>query len=384
MFATSIVNSNRDKNETKPEDVLIYTGQGGYSKAGESICDQKLKIGNLALVNSKKMGYPVRVTHKLKSLKSTISSMRWDKCEFIYDGLYTVFKYWPETTQNQKMVFMFELHRLPNQPRPDTKEVCLSGDISGGKERVKIRVLNSLNGEMPLPFSYMTSMVYPNSFEPVMQATGCNCINGCSDVQPCPCVLKNGGKIPFNKNGAINLPNSGVVHECGPQCRCPPTCTNRVSQHGPKHQLEIFKTESTGWGLRSRNYISSGSFICEYVGEFLRDNEADERSNDEYLFDIFNDDEKKDGFAIDAAMHGNIGRFINHSCSPNLVSVNVLYDHGDERMPHIMFFAGDKILPFRELTFDYNYNINLVRDKDGNIKKKDSYCGSHECTGRMY
>src|SRR4051812_42470596 len=69
-------------------------------------------------------------------------------------------------------------------------------------------------------------------------------------------------------------------------CRCPPTCHNRVSQHGVKIPLEIFKTGETGWGVRSLSSISSGSFICEYAGELLQDTEAEKRENNEYLFDI--------------------------------------------------------------------------------------------------
>uniref|UniRef100_F6H7Z2 Histone-lysine N-methyltransferase, H3 lysine-9 specific SUVH6 n=2 Tax=Vitis TaxID=3603 RepID=F6H7Z2_VITVI len=90
------------------------------------------------------------------------------------------------------------------------------------------------------------------------------------------------------------------------------------------------------------------------------------------------------GFTIDAAQYGNVGRFINHSCSPNLYAQNVLYDHDNKRIPHIMLFAAENIPPLQELTYHYNYTIDQVRDSNGNIKKKSCYCGSDECTGRMY
>ena len=67
------------------------------------------------------------------------------------------------------------------------------------------------------------------------------------------------------------------------------SCYNRVSQQGIKFQLEIFKTEARGWGVRSLNSIPSGSFICEYAGELLEEKEVERRtSNAEYLFDIGN------------------------------------------------------------------------------------------------
>lgn len=88
--------------------------------------------------------------------------------------------------------------------------------------------------------------------------------------------------------------------------------------------------------------------------------------------------------AIDAAHFGNVGRFINHSCSPNIYPQNVLYDHNDKRIPHIMFFAAKNIHPLQELAFDYNYKLDQIKDSNGNIKKKDCLCGSCKCRRRMY
>jgi euchromatic histone-lysine N-methyltransferase len=90
------------------------------------------------------------------------------------------------------------------------------------------------------------------------------------------------------------------------------------------------------------------------------------------------------GFTIDAAECGNIGRFINHSCSPNLYAQNVLWDHDDLRIPHIMFFAAETIPPLQELTYDYNYEIDHVEDMNGRIKFKVCQCGSPRCSGRLY
>ncbi|KAI3974924.1 hypothetical protein MKX01_005035 [Papaver californicum] len=126
-----------------------------------------------------------------------------------------------------------------------------------------------------------------------------------------------------------------LVYECGPLCKCPPLCHNRVSQHAIKYQLEIFKTKPRGWGVRSLNSIPSGSFICEYKGELLAENEADQRTgNDEYRFDLGRsknsnqsmgaglsnvippdlqsisiswENVEDEGFAIDALEYGSVG-----------------------------------------------------------------------------
>ena len=55
---------------------------------------------------------------------------------------------------------------------------------------------------------------------------------------------------------------------------------------------------------------------------------------------------------IDATKCGNIGRFINHSCSPNLHVKDVMYDHDDKNLPHKMLFAAKDIPAGRELSID--------------------------------
>ncbi|CAD6250063.1 unnamed protein product [Miscanthus lutarioriparius] len=222
--------------------------------------------------------------------------------------------------------------------------------------------------------------------------------------QKCACTVKNGGGFHFNDIGGLTE-GKPLIYECGPSCKCPPTCRNRVSQHGIKFRLQVFKTKSMGWGVRTLDFIPDGSFVCEYVGELLTDEEAQERKNDEYLFAIGNsyydaphwkaeikaipslqngpseDDETV--FAV-ALNRGNFARFINHCCTPNLFPQNVLHDHDNISMPHIMFFASEDIPPLKKLSYDYNYQIDKVYDSDGNIKMKHCFCGSNECNGRLY
>ncbi|RHN45569.1 putative histone-lysine N-methyltransferase chromatin remodeling SET family [Medicago truncatula] len=89
-------------------------------------------------------------------------------------------------------------------------------------------------------------------------------------------------------------------------------------------------------------------------------------------------------FTIDAAKYGNVARFINHSCSPNLFARNVLYDDDDLRIPHIMLYAAENILSMNELTLNYNYKIDQVIDSNGNLKTTACYCGVSECIRRLY
>ncbi|XP_059644713.1 histone-lysine N-methyltransferase, H3 lysine-9 specific SUVH5-like [Cornus florida] len=420
IIAISIVASGGYDDDLDNADVLIYSGQGGNSVGhNKQPEDQKLVRGNLALKNSISEKNPVRVIRGSRETKASDSSNARAKMvmTYTYDGLYIVKRYWQEPGPRGNLVYKFELTRIPGQPELAWKEVknskkckirkglCVD-DISGGKEPFPICAVNSIDNEKPPPFRYTTRMMYPDWYRP-NPPKGCDCTDGCLDPEKCLCAVKNGGEIPYNHNGAI-VEVKSLVYECGPSCKCPPSCCNRVSQHKTKIQLEIFKTELRGWGVRSLTSIPSGSFICEYTGELLDDKEADQRTDyDEYLFDIghnkndcslgdgtqtlkpdaqssFSEVDEDVGYTIDAAQYGNVGRFINHSCSPNLYAQDVLYDHDDKRMPHIMLFAADNIPALQELSYDYNYTVNQIRDSSGNIKKKICYCGSTVCTGRMY
>ena len=50
--------------------------------------------------------------------------------------------------------------------------------------------------------------------------------------------------------------------------------------------MELFKTKHRGWGVKARQDIVKGQFVCEYVGELITDSQADEREDDSYLFDL--------------------------------------------------------------------------------------------------
>lgn len=56
-----------------------------------------------------------------------------------------------------------------------------------------------------------------------------------------------------------------------------------------------------------------------------------------------------DVYCIDARFYGNISRFINHMCEPNLFSCRVFTAHQDLRFPHIAFFACETIKAGEEL-----------------------------------
>lgn len=83
-------------------------------------------------------------------------------------------------------------------------------------------------------------------------------------------------------------------------------------------------------------------------------------------------------YIMDAKSLGNIGRYLNHNCSPNVFVQNVFVDTHDLRFPWVAFFALQYIRAGSELTWDYNYDVGSVPDK-----VLYCYCGSLECRGRL-
>ncbi|XP_014674200.1 PREDICTED: histone-lysine N-methyltransferase SETDB1-like [Priapulus caudatus] len=83
-------------------------------------------------------------------------------------------------------------------------------------------------------------------------------------------------------------------------------------------------------------------------------------------------------FVMDAKSQGNLGRYLNHSCSPNVFVQNVFVDTHDLRFPWVAFFSDKLIRAGGELTWDYSYEIGSVPGK-----VLYCYCQSQDCRGRL-
>uniref|UniRef100_A0A803P331 Uncharacterized protein n=1 Tax=Cannabis sativa TaxID=3483 RepID=A0A803P331_CANSA len=388
-FATSVVDAQRYENDIISSGMLIYSGEGGNPMVGskKKLVDQKYEQGNLALINSEESKIPVRVIRNVHISKESghiaLSGQRPSSSStrmYVYDGLYYVDEHWQERGKFGKLVFKFRLTRALQQPKLNfqetvgnskcskiKKDVVHMNDISQGKEKVPIRLKNSVDEEMLTSFDYSTSSIYPNYIEPVSTYC-CSCVDGCTDLEKCDCIFKNGGERPYNSKGC-NVTSNPIIYECGSCCKCSDSCTTRLTQNGIILQLEVLKTGPNRWGVRSRSYIPKGSFVCEYIGEVLPDKKVHQR------FDILYSKPSWEGgrvclltypkvssvptgnFTIDATMQGNVARFITHSNSPNLRAQYVMYDHSDVKVPHVMLFAIKVIRPSQELTYDYSCTL---------------------------
>ncbi|XP_050386975.1 histone-lysine N-methyltransferase, H3 lysine-9 specific SUVH1 [Argentina anserina] len=421
-IALSIVSSGGYEDDTDSSDVLIYSGQGGNTNNKDklmAVTDQKLERGNLALERSLHRGNEVRVIRGLKDDTTPNSKV------YIYDGLYKIQESWMERGKSGGNMFKYKIVRVPGQPDAfsvlqtirkwkdgtSSRPGLVLPDLTSAAERIPVSLVNEVDNEKgPAYFTYFPSLKYSKSFTLMQPSLGCNCRSAClpGDMN-CSCIQNNEGEFPYTGNGIL-VSRKQLVYECGSSCPCAPNCKNRVSQGGLKVRLEVFRTKDRGWGLWSWDPIRAGTFICEYAGEVIDElkfkNKGYEGETDEFIFDTRRDynpfkwnyepgllDEESPNESVEdysipypliisAKNAGNVSRFINHSCSPNVFWQPVLYEQNNQSFLHIGFFAIRHIPPLTELTYDYGISMSVeVDNNNGPHRRKKCLCGSSKCRG---
>ncbi|KAM0880763.1 hypothetical protein ACQ4PT_033364 [Festuca glaucescens] len=404
--AICVVSSGMYENTEDDPEVLVYAGHGMSGKD-----DQKLERGNLALERSLHRGNPVRVVRSVKDLTCSTGKI------YIYDGLYKIREAWVEKGKSGFNVFKHKLLREPGQPdgiavwkktekwreNPSSRDRVISHDISHGMESKPVCLVNEVDDEKgPSHFTYTTKLNYMNSPSSMRKMQGCKCASVClPGDNNCSCTHRNAGDLPYSASGIL-VSRMPMLYECNDSCTCLHNCRNRVVQKGTQIHFEVFKTGDRGWGLRSWDPIRAGTFICEYAGVIVDKNTVE--AEDDYIFETpsseqslrwnyapellgepslsdLNESSKQLPIVISAKRAGNIARFMNHSCSPNVFWQPVLYDHGDEGYPHIAFFAIKHIPPMIELTYDYGQSQGNVQQgiNSGCRKSKNCLCWSCKC-----
>lgn len=107
-----------------------------------------------------------------------------------------------------------------------------------------------------------------------------------------------------------------------------------------KH-LRLGRSAIHGWGLFSEAKVAANDMVIEFVGEVVSQKVSEKREKkylesglgSSYLFSLDN------GFVVDGTKRGNMSRFINHSCTPNVASKIRDVDGS----PRIFFFASRDI-----------------------------------------
>ena len=78
---------------------------------------------------------------------------------------------------------------------------------------------------------------------------------------------------------------------------------------------------------------------------------------------------------IDGTVFGNIARFFNHSCDPNMKWIKVWTG---KEYPLVAFFTTGNIAAGTELT--WNYDVAVTRRSHSGVK---CLCGSEKCRGYL-
>jgi histone-lysine N-methyltransferase SETD2 len=179
------------------------------------------------------------------------------------------------------------------------------------------------------------------------------------------------GKAPHEYCGADCI-NRLTFVECNPRyCPLGRTCSNQRFQRREYAPLERFLAGAKGWGVRAVEDVPAGTFLIEYVGEVISNQECmrrlQERPTRHYYYLTLDASE-----CIDATERGNLARFINHSCNPN-AETQKWWVGGEIR---VGIFALRDISAGEEITFDYQF------ERLGQ-KKQPCLCGEPNCRGYL-
>uniref|UniRef100_A0A3Q1JCN5 Histone-lysine N-methyltransferase SETDB2 n=1 Tax=Anabas testudineus TaxID=64144 RepID=A0A3Q1JCN5_ANATE len=340
-------------------------------------------------------------------------------------------------------------------------------DLSRGVEPTPVELCPGDGGARPPDFRYRKDR-WPHgcflSSGPTLFNVCCDCTDGCTDAQSCTCIAMTRGGQHYTYHRLAGPVPSGL-YECGPWCDCERArCQNRLVQRGIRVRLQVFQTVERGWGVRCRDDLDRGTFVCTYAGVVLRrvqsptepppsklmrcdlpsDDEVEvvtewlappvqkgrsnvletpppvspstspplhvpviQRPNDTTSTTAQDRDEKKattsgaanvtkvetdkqsglkrtvnvEGvYFVDATKEGNVSRFINHSCRPNLFIQNIFTDSHDPGFPVIAFFTNRVVKAGTELTWDYSTDIQTA-----SLPKQEvpCLCGSSSCQGHF-
>uniref|UniRef100_A0A7S3XR20 SET domain-containing protein n=1 Tax=Heterosigma akashiwo TaxID=2829 RepID=A0A7S3XR20_HETAK len=160
--------------------------------------------------------------------------------------------------------------------------------------------------------------------------------------------------------------------------QAPPPCRHRRAQLGAASGLEVFHvSKEKGFGVRAKVMIPKSSYLFEYAGEYVDDHEFKRRQHS-YLgkrltmqYGLF-----LGKYYIDATRFGNIGRFMNHSCEPNVKAIEIFSDHHDLMYPKVGFFAVRDINIGEEITWNYG---SLCHDAEMKATDCKCFCNSPSC-----
>jgi hypothetical protein len=227
-------------------------------------------------------------------------------------------------------------------------------DVSGVKKKSKTdshsRVTKRLQEYKELAKNFVVTEVSREYKKHKQDVGPCGCSQGdCTDSKTCK--------------------NREMQHECG-MGKCMRGCRNVGGVKDPRILPETYVACSpiSGEGLFANEDIEQGTEIGQYLGKVLTGemlaDAMEGRGADAMRYDIAL---QPSPLFLDASTHGNLMRFINHSCNPNC-SFNKWTDA--DGFPIIKVFSIRRIKKGEELTNNHGWT-------DGS----QCTCGEPNCVG---
>ena len=192
----------------------------------------------------------------------------------------------------------------------------------------------------------------------------CYCVDDCYN-DTCNCII-----------------DHAQIYECNSNCTCSWICGNRKVQRGVSYNLKVdYINRKKGFGVFALQDIQKDNFVCEYIGKIIPKEIAEQkikinqiRKSPNYVLQIRENYETITiNTFIDAEEKGNVSRFLNHSCKPNLYFDVVRIENF---IPGVAFFSSRDIKKGEELTFSYGQDN--FRDSC-ELSYKECLCGEDDC-----
>nr|XP_054510335.1 histone-lysine N-methyltransferase SETDB2 [Agelaius phoeniceus] len=136
--------------------------------------------------------------------------------------------------------------------------------------------------------------------------------------------------------------------DCGKSSVLDDTCVVRPSSNAP------LKTD-----CRENSRQAKHDALCK---ESEDDGMLPKNSNEENIY------------VLDATKEGNVGRFLNHSCCPNLFAQSVFVETHNRSFPWVAFFTNRHVKAGTELTWDYGYEAGSMPETEISC-----HCGVQKC-----
>lgn len=238
----------------------------------------------------------------------------------------------------------------------------------------------------------------------------CNCTADTCSYKFTGCACHSSGKSCHAKQKEKPCICVQLTRECDPELcrscgvleRADPTdvkpetlyetgCQNCEIQRGLTRKLLLGQSQldGVGYGLFTAEDIGQDDFVIEYVGELISHDEGvrrearrgdvfDEDSHISYVFTLL----ENEGIWVDAAIYGNLSRYINHASEHDRTGSNItptiFYVNGEYR---IKFTALRDIQAGEELFFNYGENFPNLTKKLLDTKTREKQ-GASRKSGR--